>query len=73
MNKTEFKKTLAVMADDLYAKGFKDGASSRKSLALVHVEESGGSFSWSLRVGIDEHSTMIEIPQSMIDKMAGVV
>ena len=72
MNKTEFRKTMAIMADDLYAKGYKDGASSRKSLALVHVEESDGSFTWSLRIGIDQHSTMMTIPKAMIDKMAGV-
>ncbi len=70
MNKTEFKKTLSVMADDLYAKGYKDGANSRKSIALIKVEESDGSFNWALRVGADQHSTTIEIPEAMIKKMA---
>ena len=65
MNKTEFKKTVAVMADDLYDKGFRAGVNSCKDLALIKVEEADGSIGWSIRLG----DSIIEIPQAILDSL----
>ena len=70
MNKTDFKKTLSSMADDLYSKGYRDGASSALKIQLITLESEAGTV-YAFRLGINEHARIVEIPASMIDTIKG--
>lgn len=69
MNKKEFRDLISIHADDLYARGFKDGANSVSKVKLITVEDEDG-ITFAFKFGTAEHARVVDIPQALLDKIA---